>query len=418
MAPYEIGDGGSRDRQMLERLERARRRGRVLLLDPGSANLAGAMACWDAEEEEERRVSGIRTVLAGAATVPSRGTGVHGVNDVREFQRTLRELVDRVERRAKRGAVDEVLIAIQSRNLVSHHARGDARISGGAVSDRDVLKALSRCARPPGGSQRAILHAFPVQYSVDDRDGILDPRGLAGDSIIADIIWITVDRPALEELSRCAEACGLKPAGFVAAPYAAGFACADDRRAGTGYACVDLGASATGISIFLRGRCIHCSALPIGGSTVSARIAHVLNLDLEDAERARRGTGPGAKRPEVRLVSEEVMVRQLEQVRDLLMEEEFYQMPGRAVRLSGGGAKDPLALELASRILSCHVEPARARKVWWPSERAADPEFTGVQGLARFAREAPLDLRGLERALSGSVVGLVRRTVHWVASNW
>ena len=402
---------------MLERLERARRRGRVLLLDPGSATLGGAIACWDTEEEEEWHAPAVRTILAGATTVPSRGMGVHGVNDVREFQRTLRELVDRVERRAKRGAVDEVLIAIQSRNLVSHHARGDARISG-VVSDRDVLRALSRCARPPGGPQRAILHAFPVQYSVDDRDGILDPRGLTGHSIIADIIWITVDRPALEELSRCAEACGLKPAGFVAAPYAAGFARLDERRTGTGYACLDLGASATGISIFLCGKCIHCSALPNAGSTVSARIANVLGLDLEDAERARRGAGPGAKRPEVQWISEEAMVRQLKRVRDLLTEEDFYEMPGQTVHLSGGGAKDPRALEYASRILECRVELTRARNVWWPSERAADPEFIGVQGLARFAREAPIELRELERALSGSVVGLVRRTVHWVASNW
>ncbi len=416
MARYEIGDGGGRDRLMLERLERARRRGKVLLLDPGSATLCGAMACWDAEEEDQTLA--IRTILAGAVSIPSRGMGVHGVNDVREFQRALRELVDRVERRAKRGAVDEVVIAIQSRSLVCHHARGDARISGDAVSDRDILKALSRCARPPGGSQRAILHAIPVQFSVDDRDGILDPRGLAGNSIIADIIWITVDRSALDELSRCAEACGLKPAGIVAAPFAAGIACADERQRGTGYACLDMGASATGVSMFLRGKCIHCSTLPNGGSGVAARISHVLGLDLEDAEKACKGGGPGGKRPEARWIVEEAHIRLFEQIRDLLMEEEFYHMPGRAVLLSGGGAKDPRVSGIAARILSCHVSPARARNVWWPSERAADPEFIGLQGLARFAREAPADLRGLERALSGSVVGLVRRTVHWVSSNW
>ena len=91
-------------------------------------------------------------------------------------------------------------------------------------------------------------------------------------------------------------------------------------------------------------------------------ISHVLGLDLEDAEKARKGGGPGGKRPEARWIVEEAQIRLFEQIHDLLMEEEFYHMPGRAVLLSGGGAKDPRVSGIAARILSCHVSPARARK--------------------------------------------------------
>ena len=412
MSRYETDRIGNR--VMLEQLERARRRGRVLLLDPGSATLAGAVVWWD--KEAERHGASVRTHLAGVSSIPSRGLGAHGVSDMREFRRALRDLVNQVEGSARRGAVDEVLVSLQSRSLLCHHARGDARISGGIVADRDILRALRRCARPPGGMERSILHAIPVQFSIDDKDGILDPRELAGDSIIADILWSTVPRPALREIALCVEACGLKPAGFVAAPFASGFACSDPRHRNTGFACVDLGASATGVSVFLCGKCIHCSALPVGGGGIVARIANETGLDLDEAERFRRGEGEAPE--EISRIVETALVRLFEQVRDLLVEEEFYQMPGREVYLGGGGGKDPRAHGIAARVLACPVSPVRARSVWWPSERAADPAFIGLQGLARFARETPPDLRQLEHALTGSVVGFVRRTAHWISENW
>ncbi len=417
MSRYEFGDIGGRDLEMLERLERARRRGKLMLFDPGSSTFCGAMACWDAEEDR-RSSLGRRTILAGATVVPSRGMGVHGVQSVREFQRGLRELVDRVERRAKRGTVDEVMIAVQSRNLICHHARGDAKISGGEITDRDVLRALSRCARPPGGQQRVVLHALPVQFSLDDRDGILEPQGLTGKSIIADIFWVSVDRPVVDELFRCAEACGLKPAGFVAAPYIAGYACMDRLRRGDGYACLDLGASGTGVSIFLKDKCIHCSVLPIGGFGIAAGIGQKFSLDLVDAERVRRGAGPAGKQLEARRIVEDATIRLFQRVRVVLKQEDFYNIPGGHVLLTGGGARDPRFLSIASRILSCPVLPGRARNIWWPSEKATDPDVVILQGLARFAREAPIDLHSLEHALTGSVAGLMRRTVHWMASNW
>ena len=417
MTRYERSDGRGRDGQTLKCLERARRRGKLLLFDPGSATFCGAMACWDADEHE-RSSLGTRTILAGATVMPSRGMGVHGVQSVREFQRGLRELVEQVERRAKRGTVDEVLIAVQSRSLICYHARGDAKISGGVVTDRDVLRALSRCARPPEGQRHAILHALPVQFTIDDRDGILEPQGLTGSSIIADIFWVSVDRPVLDELSRCAKACGLKPAGFVAAPYIAGYACMDRLRKGGGYACLDLGASGTGVSIFLKDKCVHCSVLPIGGYGIVAGIAQKLGLNLDGAERFRRGTGPAGKQQEAREIVEDAAVRLFEGVRKVLEEEDFHQIPGGRVLLTGGGARDPRFLSIASRILACPVLPGRARNIWWPSEQATDPDVTVLQGLARYVREDPIDLRSLEHALSGSVVGLMRRTVHWVASNW
>ncbi len=406
----------SRDRERSDRLARARRRGRLLLLDPGSSTLTGAIAWWDSPEGAGGDESPTR--LAGVASIPSRGLGAHGVTDAREFRRALRELVDKIEGSAKRGAVDEVLIGVQSRSLLCHHARGDAKVSGGRVAERDMVRALGRCARPPGVEDRAVLHALPVQYSIDDKDGILDPRDLAGRSLIADMLWNTVARPALEELAGSAEACGLKPAGFAAAPYAAGFACKEASPKGTGYACVDLGASATGVSLFLRGQCIHCSTLPLGGGRIVSRIANVLGLGLDEAELVRCGGRDGDAAGEVAEIVDAGLHGIFERIRDLLQEQEFYDMPGRAVLLGGGGARDRRAHEIASGILDCPVLRTRVRSVWWPSERANDPAYVGLQGLARLAREAPPDLRDLERSAAASVTGLVRRTAHWISDNW
>lgn len=400
------------DRQVLERLARARRRGRVAVVDPGSAKIAMGIARWDPEEAvgEERQA---QLALAGAESVSTEGYVAGEMRDLRSFERSLREVIDTVERRAGCGRVDDVVIAVDG-GIGCHYARGDAAVTGNKVTERDMLRAMRQCGRPVLDAHSMALHALPVHYSLDDRDGIADPRGLTGKRITVDVVWLTVRRGAVRELETCARNCGLRPVGFVAKPYATALGCTSEER-GT-IACVDMGATTTGASVTVNGKCVFADSIRLGGADVTETISRDLGIDLPEAEAKKRGsTGDGD--PEVRAIVVRALRGSMIEVRKMLERAEFSQVPGRIVRLSGGGSNCAGVRE-AARVLDCKIERGLPRGVWWPSADAARPEYTTLAGLARFARRNEPECWEYQHGLQGSVVGIIGRTMRWMREAW
>jgi len=424
-------------------LERARRLGRVLLVDPGASSLRVAIVKLYQEGQLPPDGNPSRFRVEGFAEAPSRAVASAGIVNVAEFERILRRLVDQVERQANVGRVDEVTMAVKSPNLPSFHARGDAEVVGGRIRDQDVFRAMSRCARPVSPDPLAILHAAPIQFTIDDRDGILEPRGLVGRNMIVDMLWSTAPAAMLDEFARSAAACGLKPAGFVAAPYAAGHALPGPGDGEGGFAVLDIGASATGIGVFLKGKCLRCSAVGGGLQGIAGRIAAELGLDPAEAELAAGGGGARSGLPEAERIRQDGLARMFRKIQEVLRQSDFYRMPGRKVFLCGGGAFDPQVHSLATGVLGCPAAELQAavrredslrsadslsgcpaaderqgEDLWWPSERALRPDTVVLRGMARLAMLPNLDLRELEALQTLAVVGMARRTLAWIRRTW
>ncbi len=366
------------DTALCDRLARARQRKRIVLLDPDGRRATCAIIEWGSEAAGSAARSG-RPAVAAVYSCENDGYAGDRVSDMRAFERTLRGVFDTTEREARLGRVDELLVAVSDRDLGCHYGRGDARVSGGRVDERDMLRSMRRCARPKLGADEVILHALPVHYSLDDRDGIHNPRDLAGQRLTVDMVWITGRRGLLDDLSHCARGCGLRPAGFVARPYAAGLGCnpSTNRRAG-GYACIDLGEGCTGVSMFLKG------AVVFAGSAAAGR-----------------------NWPEL-----------FQEVKEQLAQAEFNEMPKRSVFLTGPGARGREVEEVATRILNCRVETGQPGGVWWPDEQAAAPESAALVGLARYVHSPIWEYWDYERKFAGGVSGVVQRTFRWMMKAW
>ena len=94
------------------------------------------------------------------------------------------------------------------------------------------------------------MHAMPINFSLDERTGLTDPRGLVGHTLGLDINLVTIKKNVLETIHQCLQNCQLSLAGIFFSPYISAKSSLVEDELKLGATCIDMGAGTTGISIF------------------------------------------------------------------------------------------------------------------------------------------------------------------------
>src|SRR5262249_12509606 len=145
-----------------------------------------------------------------------------------------------------------------------------------------VLSAGSQHSVRPG---RVVLHSLPIGYSLDEANGIRDPRGMLGRRFGIDMHVMTVDVAVVRNLMLAVERCHLETGAMAGSAYASGLSALADDEADLGAALIDMGAGTTTIAVFSGGRFVHGDGFAVGGQHVTMDIARGLNTRIADAER-------------------------------------------------------------------------------------------------------------------------------------
>ena len=95
-----------------------------------------------------------------------------------------------------------------------------------------------------------IIHALPVNFSIDDKHGYMDPRGISGSKLSVDVNIVSIKSDIIKNMVSCLNKCDLSLAGIALAPYVGQSSLLEDEMQ-IGVVCIDLGASSS-ISIFFR----------------------------------------------------------------------------------------------------------------------------------------------------------------------
>ena len=116
---------------------------------------------------------------------------------------------------------------------------------------------------------RDVVHAMPLSFSVDEVEGVEDPRGHHCDQLAAKLHLIDAAGMALRNLTTVIGRCDLGITEMVAAPFASGLSVlvADERELGA--TVIDMGGGVTQIAVFAEHQLLHTSQLPIGGLHVT-----------------------------------------------------------------------------------------------------------------------------------------------------
>ncbi len=435
-------------RAMRNMRKAAMQRGVVAILDVGSSKIACLVLQFDGEHGglddgvgSLAGQSGFRVI--GAATTKSRGVRFGEVDNMVETERAIRTAVQAAQKMAK-VRVDHVIACFAGAEPRSYGLAGEVEVAGRAVMEQDVARALSACDVPDIGEGREVLHAQPVNFALDHRSGLIDPRGQVGQRLATDMHMVTVDAKVIQNLAYCVKRCDLELAGVASSAYAAGISALVEDEQELGAACIDLGGGATGISIFLRKHMIYADSVPMGGELLTSDISHGLRVPREVAERIKNMRGglvatgrddsdmievggeTGDWEHDRRTVSRAVLIgimrprveEILEAVRERLDGAGFDHLPSRQIVLTGDGSQIPGLDSLASRILGQQVRLGRPLRVQGLPQAATGPGFAAAVGLCLFAAHPQDEWWDFDIPADRYPVRSFRRAVRWFRDNW
>ncbi len=394
----------------------AMQRGVVAILDIGTSKIACLVLRFDGPERR-RDSDGVGSMagqsqfrIIGAATTRSRGVRFGEIAVMSETERAIRTAVQAAQKMAN-VRVDHVIACFSGAEPRSYGLAGDIELQDSVVTEQDVARVLAACDMPDIGQGREVLHAQPVNFALDHRSGLGDPRGQIGNRLACDMHLLSVEASVVQNLLFCIRRCDLELAGIASSAYVSGISSLVEDEQELGAACIDMGGGATGISIFIKKHMIYADSVRMGGDHITSDIAKGLHVPMAVAERIKcvhggveamskddremieMGGDSGDWEKDRRRVSRTELIgimrprveEILEEARARLDAAGFDHLPSQQIVLTGGASQIPGLDMLAARILGQRVRLGRPLRIQGLPQAGTGPEFSSSVGLCLFA---------------------------------
>ncbi|MGL4310560.1 MAG: cell division protein FtsA [Paracoccaceae bacterium] len=427
----------------------AMQRGVVAILDIGSSKIACLVLRFDGPDHMAGH-DGVgplagqsRFRVIGAATTRSRGVRFGETDVLAETERAIRTVVQSAQKMAG-VRVDHVIACLSGGRPRSYGLAGEAALPDGTVREQDVARALAACEMPDLGAGRDVIHAQPVNFALDHRTGMGDPRGQLGNRLAVDMHLLTVATDTIQHLLHCVKRCDLELAGIASSAYVAGLSALVEDEQELGAACIDMGGGTTGISIFIKKHMIFADTVRLGGDHVTMDIARGLQVPIGTAERIKTmfggvhatgmddremieiGGDSGDWDKDRRRVSRAELIgimrprveEILEEVRARLDAAGFEHLPTQQIVLTGGASQIPGLDGMAARILGNQVRLGRPLRVQGLPQAATGAAFASSIGLCLFAAHPQDEWWDFEIPNERYPARSLKRAVRWFKDNW
>jgi cell division protein FtsA len=427
----------------------AMQRGVIAILDVGSSKVSCLILRFDGEAKL-REQDGVGPMagqsqfrIIGAATTRSRGVRFGEISVMGETERAIRTAVQGAQKMAN-VRVDHVIACFSGADPRSYGLAGEHELQDQVVTEADVARVLAACDVPDIGEGRDVLHAQPVNFALDHRSGLGDPRGQIGHRLYCDMHLLSVDGDAVQNLIRCIQRCDLEIAGLASSAYVAGVAALVEDEQELGACCIDMGGGTTGLSIFIKKHMIYADSVRMGGDHVTSDIAKGLQVPMSVAERIKTkhggvhatgmddreiieiGGDSGDWEKDRRAVSRTELIgimrprveEILEDVRARLDAAGFDSLPSQQVVLTGGASQIPGLDGLATRILGQRVRLGRPLRVQGLPQAVTGPAFSAAVGLCLFAAHPQDEWWDFEIPAERYPARSLKRAMKWFRENW
>ena len=426
----------------------AMQRGVIAILDIGTSKIACLILKFDGPattgDDNVGPMAGQSSFrVIGAATTRSRGVHFGEISVMAETERAVRTAVQAAQKMAN-VRVDHVIACFAGAEPRSYGLAGEIELEDSVVTEQDVARVMSACDVPDIGPGREVLHAQPVNFALDHRSGLGDPRGQIGNRLATDMHLLSVDANAVQNILHCIGRCDLELAGLASSAYVSGISSLVEDEQELGAACIDLGGGSTGISVFIKKHMIYSDAVRMGGDHVTSDISKGLMVPMAVAERIKTKHGGvhatgmddremievggdsgdwekdrrqisrteliGIMRPRVEEILEEVRVR--------LDVAGFDSLPSQQIVLTGGASQIPGLDGLAARVLGHRVRLGRPLRVQGLPQAATGAAFSSAVGLCLFAANPQDEWWDFEMPAERYPARSMKRVAKWFKDNW
>ncbi len=436
-------------RAMRAMRQSALQRGALAILDLGSTKIGCLILRFDgldpslASDQVGSLAGQSSFQVVGSAITRSRGIEFGEISSMQEAERAIRTVLQSAQKMANLR-VDHLIACFSGGGPRSYGLNGVVKIENQIVQDEDIARVLSSCDLPDIGDGREILHAQPVNFALDHRSGLIDPRGQIGNNLDVDLHMLTVRAKTIRDLAHCVKRCDLELAGVASAAYVSGRSTLVEDEQELGAVCIDLGGGSTSYSIFLKKHMIFAGSIMLGGNHVTRDISLGLQVPMVVAEKIKTKNGgliatgiddrdlieiggeTGDWEHDRRTVTRSELIgimrprieEILEDVRTQLEIAGFYELKSQKFVLTGGTSQTPGLDTLASRILGQQVRIGRPIRIHRLPQAYSGSSCSALVGLALFAAHPQDEWWDFELPNTSYSSRTVRKAVRWLRENW
>ena len=367
---------------------------------------------------------GTTKTLAVVGEVGVDGVDVTGVGEARSkglrkgvvvnIESTVSSIKEAVERAGNMAGVEiaTVYAGIAGSHVRGVNSHGIVSIANHEVTAEDVERVLDQARRISMPMDRQVIHVLPQDYVVDQQDGVREPVGMSGVRLEARVHLVTAAVASVQNLTKCAERCGLHVAELVLEPLASAEAVLTEDEREIGVAMVDIGGGTTDIVIYVDGALVHTAVIPLGGINLTNDIATGLRTPVGEAERIklRHGCalgsmvdpgdaievpgvgGRGARtipRQYLASIAEPRMEEIFRLVSKVIQESGYAELLGAGVVLAGGATLLEGTPELAEQVLGMPIRRGAPMGVGGMVEMVRSPAYATAVGLLKYGATRP-----------------------------
>ncbi len=229
-----------------------------------------------------------RVTIIGHGTVPSSGLKKGAVVNIDQTVRSIGDAVEKAERLSG-WKIDKAFVGVGGSQVESLNSTGQVAVTAHdrEVSREDILRAIEVARAVAIPSNRDVLHVERRGFIVDGQEGVKDPLGMSALRLEVETHIVTAPQTAVQNLTKCVAAAGVKIDERVANALAAAEAVATDTEKELGVAVADIGAGTIDLAMFNEGSPFHTSVLPVGGNFVTNDVAIGVKTSLPVAEQLK-----------------------------------------------------------------------------------------------------------------------------------
>lgn len=226
--------------------------------------------------------------LLAASSVKSKGIKKGLITDVNSATMSLQKAISEVENMLG-IKIKKVITTIPSYFAEFTKIDGEIKINNEnkIVTGDDVVKVLGQAVRGKISSTKEMVTIVPIDFSVDSKTGIKDPKGLTGNTLRTRAILITTPKKNIYSVVGLIEAIGievvdisLNSIGDINALKNKGM----EEKIG---AIINIGAETTTVSVYNKNILIKTSIIGMAGRDIDNDISYMYKIDSEVAKKIK-----------------------------------------------------------------------------------------------------------------------------------
>ncbi len=378
----------------------------VLGMDIGTTKVCAVVGAADSFD---------RINVLGIGLAESQGLSRGVVVNIDKTVAAVQEAIGAAERAAGVN-VESVIVGIAGDHVQSFQSRGVVTIAhrDQEITRLDVERLVEDTMHVAMPADREILHVIPQEFIVDGQDGVLDPVGMSGVRLEANVHIITGLVSAAKNIYRCIEKAGYVVDAIVLEPLASSFSVLHADEKEVGVALIDIGGGTTDVAVFEDSTIRHTAVIAVAGNKVTDDIRKGLGVMRDHAEALKcrfgsalvdevepdeeiriPGLGGRAEKSISRSALSQVIQPRMEEILEIaaieIKRSGYSRHLAAGAVLTGGGSLVAGTAELASEILGMET------RVGLPIglagglvEEVTDPKFATGVGLVLYGLQPSL----------------------------